>query len=211
MMLDMKKVLSELAEARRPCDDLAHLIRSDFVAAEGEKFTRDVLNVSHAQAEPHQLGADRHQTAAHQPSQTAIVAGRRDGGFRAGYSIDQGLNFVAGTLVAKELQNDADGFFSHSIIDAGLYGQPSYQFVHNAPPSTGDAPAPCLSKLILIFCDPNYKRSAHLIVDRIASVAAMQERLRIFPKNCRDKGHWFRLLTLSSTAPVDPLSSKPGF
>jgi len=42
--------------------------------------------------------------------------------------------------------------------------------------------------LILIFCDPNYKRSAHLIFDRVASVAAMQEWLRIFPKNCRDRG-----------------------
>jgi len=65
--------------------------------------------------------------------------------------------------------------------------------------------------LILIFCDPNYKRSAHLIFDRVASVAAMQEWLRIFPKNCRDRGHWFRLLTPSSMAPVDLLSSKPGF
>jgi hypothetical protein len=34
----------------------------------------------------------------------------------------------------------------------------------------------------LIFYDPNYKRSAHLIFDRVASVAAMQEWLRIFPK-----------------------------
>src|SRR6202011_2727820 len=85
MVLDMKKgALSELAEARRPCDNLAHLIRSNFVASEGEKFTRDVLNVSHAQAEPHQLGAHRHQTAAHQPSQTDIVAGGRDGGLRPG-------------------------------------------------------------------------------------------------------------------------------
>jgi hypothetical protein len=50
-----------------------------------------------------------------------------------------------------------------------------------------------------------------MIFDRVASVAAMQERRRIFPKNCRDKGYWFRLLTQSSTAPVDLLSSKPGF
>ena len=55
MILDIRKVLrsegasGELAEARRPCDDLAHLIRSDFVAAEPEKFTRDALNLAHAQ------------------------------------------------------------------------------------------------------------------------------------------------------------------
>src|ERR1700682_1730166 len=43
-----KGALSALAEARGPCDDLAHLIRSDFVAAEPEKFTGDVLNLAHA-------------------------------------------------------------------------------------------------------------------------------------------------------------------
>src|SRR5438876_66301 len=42
---------------------------------------------------------------------------------------------------------DADGFFSHSIIDAGLYGQPPNQFVHIAPPSAGYVPDPCLSNL----------------------------------------------------------------
>jgi hypothetical protein len=37
MVLDLKKGASgELAEARRPLDDLAHLIRSDFVATEPE-------------------------------------------------------------------------------------------------------------------------------------------------------------------------------
>src|SRR5260370_1102611 len=75
MVLDMKKgALSELTEARRPCDDLAHLIRSDFVAAEPEKFTSDVLNLAHAQTKPHQLGTERHQAAAHQSSETAAVA-----------------------------------------------------------------------------------------------------------------------------------------
>src|ERR1700733_8805714 len=75
MVLDMKGALSELTEARRPCDDLAHLIRSDFVSAEPEKFTRDVLNLSYAQPKPHQLGAERHQAAPHQICKTATVAG----------------------------------------------------------------------------------------------------------------------------------------
>src|SRR5471032_2206776 len=57
MVLNMKRSLSELTEARRPCDDLAHLIRSDFVAAEPKKFTSDILNLGHAQTETHQLGA----------------------------------------------------------------------------------------------------------------------------------------------------------
>src|SRR5271168_1560973 len=73
MVLDMKRCLRELAEAGGPCDDLTHLIRSDFVAAEPEKFTGDVLNFAHAQAEPHQLGTERHQATTHQPCQTAAV------------------------------------------------------------------------------------------------------------------------------------------
>src|ERR1700733_3797835 len=54
MILNMKKgALGKLTEARRPCDDLVHLIRSDFVAAEPEKFTGDVLNLADAQTKPH--------------------------------------------------------------------------------------------------------------------------------------------------------------
>src|SRR5437879_11733337 len=75
MILNMKKGASgELAEARRPRDDLAHLIRSDFVAPEPEKFARGVLNLGHAEAKRHQLGAERHQPAAHQPGQAAAIA-----------------------------------------------------------------------------------------------------------------------------------------
>src|ERR1700704_37334 len=113
MILNMKAALSELTEARCPCDDLAHLIRSDFVAAKPEKFTSDVLNVAHSQAKPHQLGAERHQAAAHQSAETAAAARGRDRGFGAGNGVDQGLNFVGRALVAEETQNDADGFFSH--------------------------------------------------------------------------------------------------
>src|SRR5512135_1924410 len=84
MVLNLKKCASsELAEARCPLDDLAHLIGSDCVATEPEKFTRDALDLAHAQAKPHQLGADRHQAAAHQPSETAALARGRDRSFRA--------------------------------------------------------------------------------------------------------------------------------
>src|SRR5260370_29107073 len=65
MTLNMKCALSELAEARRPCDDLAHSIRSDFVAPEREKFTSDVLNFAHAPTKPHHIGADLHQAPTH--------------------------------------------------------------------------------------------------------------------------------------------------
>src|SRR6478752_3357435 len=144
MILDAKEcagpkrcALCELAEARRPRNDLAHLIRSDFVAAEPEKFTRDVLNLAHAQTKRHQLGTERHQAAAHQSGEAAIAARSCDGSFSTGNLVDQSLNFVAGALVTKETQNDADGFFSHGRIDAGLGGQLSNQFVHISPPSAG--------------------------------------------------------------------------
>src|ERR1700748_539673 len=142
MILNAKKcagpkrcVLCELAEARRPRNDLAHLIRSDFVAAEPEKFTRDVLNFGHAQTECHQLGAERHQPATHQSAKTAATAGSGDGGFRARDAVDQDLNFGGGPLVAKETKDDADGFFRDSIIYAGFLSQSSYQFVHVPRPS----------------------------------------------------------------------------
>src|SRR5260221_14197235 len=107
MILDMKKgASSELTEARCPCNDRAHLIRSDFVAVKLEKFARDVLNLAHAQTKPHLFGAERHQTTAHQFSEAAAVVRSRDRGFGTRNRIDQCLNFAGGTLVAKESQND---------------------------------------------------------------------------------------------------------
>ena len=132
MILDMQKRgidrrlrSRELAEPRRPRNDFAHLIRSDFVAAEPEKFTRDVLNLANAQAQPHQPGADRHQASAHQPRKAGIVARGRNRSFGTRNLVDQGLNFVGGSLVTEKTQNDADGIFSDSAIDADLGGQPS--------------------------------------------------------------------------------------
>jgi hypothetical protein len=54
---------------------------------------------------------------------------------------------LSDSLVAEEAQSDADGFFSHNAIDAGLGSQLSNQFVHIAPPSAGTcrfSPVPCL-------------------------------------------------------------------
>src|SRR5204862_6658478 len=65
MTFNMKAALGELAEAGRACDDLAHSIRSDIVAAEREKFTSDVLNFASPQAKPQQLGGDRHHATEH--------------------------------------------------------------------------------------------------------------------------------------------------
>src|ERR1700674_944771 len=116
MMCERGELSSELAQARRPRNDFAHLIRSDFVAAEPEKFTRDVLNLADAQTKPHQPGAERHQAPPHQSSEPAMIAGSRDRGLRARNTVDQGLNFVGRALAAEEAQNDADGFFGHNGV-----------------------------------------------------------------------------------------------
>jgi hypothetical protein len=124
---------SELAEAWRPRDDFAHVFRSDFVTTEPEKFTRDILSLADPKAQPHQPAADGHQAAAHQPKETGAALGSCDRRFRARDGVDQGLDFVGRTFTAKEPKDDADGFFSDSIINAGLCGQPSNQFVHICP------------------------------------------------------------------------------
>src|SRR6478609_6528347 len=109
MILDAKEcagpkrcALCELAEPRRPRDDLAHFIRSDFVAAEPEKFTRNVLNLAHAQTKRHQLGTERHQTAAHQPGEAAVTAGGGDRRLRTGNLVDQSLDLVGRPLITEE-------------------------------------------------------------------------------------------------------------
>src|SRR5260370_17442796 len=122
MEVEMKKgSLSARAEARRHCDNLAHLIRSNFVGAKPEKFTSDVLNLAHAQTKPHQLGAERHQATAHQPSETTAIARARDRSFRARNLVDQDLNFVGGSLVANETQNVPHTLFITTIITTPLH------------------------------------------------------------------------------------------
>src|SRR5215470_8315629 len=110
----------ELIEAWRPRNNLAHMISSDFVAAEAEKFTGDVLNVAHAKTEAHQPGADGHQAAAHQAGQPAALARFRNCCFRTGNLVDQRLNAFGRTFITQETQDDADGLFSNSTIDAGV-------------------------------------------------------------------------------------------
>jgi hypothetical protein len=75
-----------------------------------------------------------------------------------GNLVDQGLDFVGRPLVAQEAQNDADGFFSHSTINAGLGGQPTNQFVHITPRPQPVLAGPLLEGLILSVCDLKYKR-----------------------------------------------------
>src|SRR5882724_4045583 len=125
MVLDIKRCLrqgasGELAKSRGPRDDLAHLIRTDFVAAEPEKFTGDILNLGDAETEAHQPGSDRHDAAAHQSRETATLVRGRDRGFRARNRVDQRLNFVRRTLAAQKTEHNAHGFFSDSTIDAGF-------------------------------------------------------------------------------------------
>src|ERR1700753_3965725 len=118
-----KRCLSELTEARCPRDDFAHPIRSDFVSAEPEKFTGDVMDVVYSQTQPHQLVAERHQTAPHQSAQGAAIARGRDRSLRARNSVDQRLNFFCGAFVAEKIQDDADSFFSDSVVYTGLCDQ----------------------------------------------------------------------------------------
>jgi hypothetical protein len=153
---------SKLAEPWRPRDDLAHLIRSEFVAPEPEKFTRKLLNLIHAEAERHQPGADSHQSAAHQSHETCTAVRSRNYCFCARNLLDQRFNLAGWPLPTEETQNDPDGFFGDSSIDAGLGGQPSNQFVHLAPPSAGLSPD-LAWELILSACDTNYKRGAQMI------------------------------------------------
>src|ERR1700758_2592560 len=135
MVANMKKGASgELAKPRGPRNDLAHLIRSDFVAPEPEKLARDSLNFAHAETEAHELGAHCHQAAAHKSGETIAVVCRRNRGFRARNLVDQRLNFFARTFAPEEAQDDADGLFSHSTIDAGFCGQPPQQLCQIAPP-----------------------------------------------------------------------------
>ncbi len=49
--------------------------------------------------------------------------------------VDQGLDFVGRPLVAKEAQDDADGFFRDSILYSGFRSQSSYQFIHMPRPN----------------------------------------------------------------------------
>jgi hypothetical protein len=187
MVLNVKEGASgELAQPRCARDDFAHAIRSDFVSAEPEKFTGDALNFAHAQSETHEAGADRHQTAAHQSGETAVVVRRRDRGFCTRYFVNQCLNLVGRPLIAEEIQDNANGFFSDSTIDAGLGGQPPYQLVHLAPSSTGQPTGSFSAKIILSFQKLKYKRralaKAHSVFNRPASVAAMQERTSNFLK-----------------------------
>src|SRR5438046_9859800 len=97
-MCSPRCVLCELAEARCPWNDVAHLIRSDFVAAEPEKFTCHVLNLAHTQTQRHQPGAHRHQASAHQPRESAIAAGSRNRSFCSRNMLEQRLNLVRGPL-----------------------------------------------------------------------------------------------------------------
>jgi hypothetical protein len=72
--------------------------------------------------------------------------------------VDQYLNLVGRTLVAKETQNNPDRFFSDNIIDAGLDGQLPNQLVHIGPPSAPITRRILACELILIFRAANYKR-----------------------------------------------------
>src|SRR3954469_5185348 len=135
-----KGASSELAEARCPRDDRAHLVSSDFVAAEPEKFTCDRLNVGNAETETNQSTTDGHQAATHQPGQSTARARRCNHSFRTWYAVNQCLNLLRRSLVPKKIEHDADGFFGHSSLDAGLCSQLTNQFVHFAPPSSIRSP-----------------------------------------------------------------------
>src|SRR6516225_4829300 len=179
MVSDLKNASDELAKPRCSGDDLAHPLRSDFVAPKSEKFTGDVLDVTDAKTKTHQSGTYRHQAAAHQFADTALLVRRRDCRFCTRDLIDQHLDFFGRTAVSEEVQHNADGFFGDSFLHAGLRRQQRNQLVHNKPRLRPVAYRFLPRDFILSFAATNYKRSPHskarFTFIRFASVAAMQE------------------------------------
>src|SRR5262249_52910612 len=136
-----------------------HSIRSDFVAAESEKFTRDLLNVSDAEPEAHQACADRHQAAAHQPGEAGLIARGSHCSLCTGDAVDQRLNCFGRPLVLEKVKDDAYRFFGDSIPNAGFRGQRANQFVHIPPPRPVVDRVSLAQKIILSFEHAKYKRS----------------------------------------------------
>src|SRR5215471_469254 len=130
MISDLKNDSDELAKPGCPGDDLAHLIRSDFVAPKPEKFTGNVLDVADAKTKTHQSGTYRHQAAAQQFAEDIFVR-CRDCRFSTRNPIDQHLDLFGRAAVSEEVQDNADGFFGDSFPHAGLRRQQRNQLVHN--------------------------------------------------------------------------------
>src|SRR3954454_13130694 len=181
-----------MTKAGCPGDDRTDLFLTDFAATEAENFTRDILNLGHVQTESHQLGADCHQAAAHQSRDTAAVVRGSDGSFRARNLFDQGLNFLGRTFVAKEIQDEADGFFGHSLIEAGLYSQLPNQFVHICPPSSGLVPDAFLGNYLDLPRNELQATTALEAVIQLRSRGECCSNARAganFAANCSQGGH----------------------
>ena len=163
-------VLCELAEARRPRNDFAHLIRSDFVAAEPEKFTRHALNLFHAQTQRHQLVPTPSRSDHPRENRIALDAAIAASAPGIGRS---GPNLVGGPSYGETQRFRRS--FSDSAIDASLGGKPPYQFVHIAPSPTGlTGSSACQIDLERLRSEIQAIRMCDGL-DRVASVAAMQE------------------------------------
>ncbi|MGX1108891.1 hypothetical protein [Bradyrhizobium elkanii] len=91
--------------------------------------------------------------------------------------VDQSLDFVGRSLVTEETQNDADGFFSDSTVDAGLRGQLPNQFVHIAPPQPVFAGSFLKIYLERLCHEIQAIRAFQFVFffDRVGSVAPLQE------------------------------------
>ena len=82
-------------------NDRAHPVGTDFVAAELEEFTRQVLNLAHSETHTHQLGAKRHDATAEHARKAARTSSF-DCIFRARNLLDQRTHLFRRPLLAKE-------------------------------------------------------------------------------------------------------------
>ena len=154
---------SELAEARSSGDDLAS-IRSDFVAAELEKFTRDVLNLGHAETEAHQFGAERPSRRRPAACRSRCAARGFDGASAPGMC-RSGPGPCRRAFVAKETRMMPTVFPRQ--LSMPTLRPAANQFVHIAPPQPVLPDRSCATDLDLPIT--KYKRSAH--AKRFSSIA----------------------------------------
>ena len=175
----------ELAEARRPRDDLAHLIRSDFVAAEPEKFTRDVLNLAHAQVPAPSAGCRR--PSGRRPSILKVRRRCSDAAIAAsapGIVSIRAWTLSEGPSLRRKPRIMPTVFSATALSMPALAASCPISSSIFAPPSARSLPDPSSSEFNLerLRCELQAMttfEAEFASADRPPSVAAMQDRLRI--------------------------------
>jgi hypothetical protein len=93
------------------------------------------LDLAHAEANRHHAAACRHDAAAEDAARTGIRWRCRNRVVRTREFVDQIANFIGGTFLEQELQNNSDGFLSSRPVYADIGDDTSDQFVHLRPTS----------------------------------------------------------------------------